>query len=187
MKNLPTIECSMLKAFEDTSLGNLNTIERDGTLYVPAIETAMILGYRNPRDAIRRHCVCDTITVDEWVITGKKADGSDAIQCVHKKYISESDFYRLIFHSRLPIAEEFTRWICEEVLPPIRRYGYYPGKKFLRSAAAYMQALEDAIAGKISYAQAAEISDAFQKLLSDMQGKTPPRRDSGDKMELQIF
>ena len=187
MKNLPTIECSMLEAFEDTSLGNLNTIERDGTLYVPAIEMAMILGYRNPRDAIRRHCVCDTITVDEWVITGKKADGSDAIQCVHKKYISESDFYRLIFHSRLPIAEEFTRWICEEVLPHIRRYGCYPGKKFLRSAAAYMQALEDAIAGKISYAEAAEISDAFQKLLTDMQGKTPPRRDSGGKTELQLF
>ena len=72
MKKLPTIECSMLAAFEDTALGNLNTIERDGTLYVPAIETAMILGYRNPWDAIRRHCVCDTITVDEWVITGKK-------------------------------------------------------------------------------------------------------------------
>ena len=117
MKNLPTVECSMLEVFEDTSLGNLNTIERDGTLYVPAIETAKILGYRNPRDTIRRHCVCDTITVDEWVITGKKTDGSDAMQCVHKKYIRESDFYRLIFHSRLPIAEEFTRWICEEVLP----------------------------------------------------------------------
>ena len=50
-----------------------------------------------------------------------------------------------------------------------------------------MQALEDAIAGKISYAQAAEISDSFQKLLTDMQGKTPPRRDSGGKMELQLF
>ena len=50
-----------------------------------------------------------------------------------------------------------------------------------------MQALEDAIAGKISYAEAAEISDAFQKLLTDMQGKTPPRRDSGGKTELQLF
>ena len=187
MKNLPTVECSMLEVFEDTSLGNLNIIERNGTLYVPAIETAMILGYRNPRDAIRRHCVCDTISTDERVITGKKSDGSDAMQCVHKKYINESDFYRLIFHSRLPIAEEFTRWICEEVLPPIRRYGYYPGKKFLRSAAAYMQALDDAIAGKISYEEAAEISDAFQKLIADLQGKSPPRRDSGGKMELQLF
>ncbi|MBQ8332544.1 MAG: hypothetical protein IJX93_02080 [Clostridia bacterium] len=93
----------------------------------------------------------------------------------------------MIFHSRLPIAEEFTRWICEEVLPHIRRYGCYPGKKFLRSAAAYMQALEDAIAGKISYAEAAEISDTFKKLLSDMQGKTPPRRDSEGNMELQLF
>ena len=50
-----------------------------------------------------------------------------------------------------------------------------------------MQALEDAIAGKISYAEALEISDAFQKLIADMQGKKPPRRDSGGKMELQLF
>ena len=69
----------------------------------------------------------------------------------------------------------------------LSRQKCYPGRKFLRSAAAYMQALEDAIAGKISYAQAAEISDAFQKLLLDMQGKTPPRRDSADKTELQLF
>ena len=177
MKNLPTLECSMLEAFEDTSLGNLNTIDKDGTLYVPAIETAERLGYKNPRDAIRRHCKHETITIDEWVITGKKADGSDAMQCVHKKYICESDFYRLIFHSRLPIAEEFTRWICDEVLPHIRKYGLYPGKKFLRSAMAYKQALDDAIAGKITFAEAAEISDAFQQSLSAMQSKVPPRRD----------
>ena len=128
MKNLPTFEYSMLEAFEDTSLGNLNTIENDGTIYVPAIETAQILGYKNPRDAIRRHCKHETIAVDEWVVTGTKADGSDAMQCVHKKYICESDFYRLIFHSRLPIAEEFTRWICDEVLPHIRKYGFYPAR-----------------------------------------------------------
>ena len=31
-------------------------------------------------DAIRRHCKHETIAVDEWVITGTKADGSDAMQ-----------------------------------------------------------------------------------------------------------
>ena len=178
MKNLPTFEYSMLEAFEDTSLGNLNTIENDGTIYVPAIETAQILGYKNPRDAIRRHCKHETIAVDEWVVTGTKADGSDAMQCVHRKYICESDFYRLIFHSRLPIAEEFTRWICDEVLPHIRKYGFYPGKKFLQSAMAYSHALDDAIAGKITFEEAAEICDVFHKCLTDMKEKIPPRRDS---------
>ena len=177
MKNLPEFEGSMLEAFADTSFGNLHTIEKDGTVYVPAIETALLLGYKNPRDAIRRHCKYETAAVDEWVVTGTKADGSDAVQCVHKKYICEGDFYRLIFHSRLPIAEEFTRWICDEVLPHIRKYGFYPGKNFLRSAQAYKQALDDALAGKITFEEAAEISDAFQQTIAAMQTKTPPRRD----------
>ena len=80
MKNLPELEGSMLEAFADTSLGNLHTIDKDGTVYVPAIETALLLGYKNPRDAIRRHCKHETIAVDEWVVTGTKADGSDAMQ-----------------------------------------------------------------------------------------------------------
>ena len=102
MKNLPEFEGSMLEAFADTSLGNLHTIDKDGTVYVPAIETALLLGYKNPRDAIRRHCKYETAAVDEWVVTGTKADGSDAMQCVHKKYICEGDFYRLIFIRACP-------------------------------------------------------------------------------------
>ena len=47
----------------------------------------------------------------------------------------------------------------------------------MRSLVAYNQALDDAIAGKITLEEAAEISDAFQKTIAAMQTKTPPRRD----------
>ena len=54
MKNLPTFEYSMLEAFEDTSLGNLSTIENDGTIYVPAIETgkSLVIRIRAMRSAV---------------------------------------------------------------------------------------------------------------------------------------
>jgi hypothetical protein len=42
---------------------------------------------------------------------------------------------------------------------------------------AYSQALDDAIAGKITFEEAAEICDAFHKCLTDMKDKIPPRRD----------
>ncbi len=187
MKNLPNFEGSMLEVFEDTLLGNLTTIDRDGVVYVPAIENAALLEYKNPRDAIRRHCKRETITNDEWVITGKRADGSDAIQCAHKKYICESDFYRLLFHSRLPIAKEFAQWVCEEVVPHVCKYGFYPGKKFLQSVLAYQQALDDVIAGRIPFEKALEISNAFQESLAAMKGKAPPRCDSGAEVSLQLF
>ena len=77
MKNLPELEGSMLEAFADTSLGNLHTIDKDGTVYVPAIETALLLGYKNPRDAIRRHCKHETIAVDgkvgDYIIVARRS------------------------------------------------------------------------------------------------------------------
>jgi prophage antirepressor-like protein len=38
---------------------------------------------------------------------------------------NESGLYNLIFQSRKPAAEEFTRWVTSEVLPAIRRNGAY--------------------------------------------------------------
>ena len=39
--------------------------------------------------------------------------------------ISEAGLYRLIMSSRKPEAKKFQRWVYHEVLPSIRKYGYY--------------------------------------------------------------
>ena len=39
--------------------------------------------------------------------------------------ILESDVYRLVMRSNMPIAEEFQDWITHEVLPTIRMHGEY--------------------------------------------------------------
>lgn len=41
------------------------------------------------------------------------------------KYINEAGFYKLAMNSKLPAAIQFQRWVCEEVLPAIRRTGTY--------------------------------------------------------------
>ena len=40
-------------------------------------------------------------------------------------FISEGDVYRLIVHSKLPSAERFERWVFDEVLPSLRKNGFY--------------------------------------------------------------
>ena len=40
-------------------------------------------------------------------------------------FVSEAGLYRLIMSSRKPEAKKFQRWVYHEVLPSIRRYGYY--------------------------------------------------------------
>lgn len=39
--------------------------------------------------------------------------------------VNEPGLYRLIFSSRKPEAKKFQRWVYHEVLPSIRKYGYY--------------------------------------------------------------
>ena len=39
--------------------------------------------------------------------------------------INESGLYSLIFGSQLPAAKKFRKWVTSEVLPSIRKHGYY--------------------------------------------------------------
>lgn len=45
------------------------------------------------------------------------------------KYGKESEVYRLTMKSKLPDAEKFQDWVCDEVLPSIRKHGGYIASK----------------------------------------------------------
>lgn len=40
-------------------------------------------------------------------------------------FINEANLYKCIFQSRVEKAEQFQDWVCEEVLPSIRKHGAY--------------------------------------------------------------
>lgn len=66
-------------------------------------------------------CTSSTVGVQ----TGRKSDGSPAIQQVEMIFIDEPNLYRCIFQSRKQEAEKFQDWVFEEVLPSIRNAGGY--------------------------------------------------------------
>jgi hypothetical protein len=43
--------------------------------------------------------------------------------------VNEPGLYNVIFQSRKPEAKAFRRWVTHEVLPSIRKYGYYKAPK----------------------------------------------------------
>lgn len=94
--------------------GNLTVINGEQGMFFIGKEVATMLGYKNSRDAISKHCKkkevvkCDTL------------GGSQSMTI-----IPESDVYRLIIKSKLPAAEKFEEWVMEEVLPEIRKTGGY--------------------------------------------------------------
>lgn len=59
--------------------------------------------------------------------------------------INESGLYKMIMRSTKPIAEKFQEWICEEILPSIRKKGYYRLKeiKEIKDLNSKIKALEE--------------------------------------------
>ena len=112
--------------FSNEEFGELTIVVKNNKEYIEAIGVATILGYANPRDAIRRHCDEDgVIFSDVGVVTGFRKDNSEIIQVVSKKFIDEGNLYRLIVRSKLPSARRFEKWVMNEVLPTIKEKGLY--------------------------------------------------------------
>lgn len=112
--------------FESEDFGKLKILVINGKIYFPAMQVARILGYKNPHDAVIRHCLEDGVVFHEGVVkSGKTGLNDDFIQTEKIKYINEGNLYRLIVKSKLPSAHKFEKWVFDEVLPSIRHTGSY--------------------------------------------------------------
>ena len=131
---------SQMEIFKNPEFGSIRTFEQDGKVLFCGTDVATALGYANPRKAVRDHTRCGT-KCSIGVQTGKKADGTPAVQMVEMLFIPEGDVYRLIAHSKLPSAERFERWVFDEVLPSIRQHGAYLTREKLWEVATSPEAL----------------------------------------------
>lgn len=119
-----------LMIFKNEEFGEIQILENNNKYEFEATGSARVLGYKNPGDAIQRHCKKYGVVKHEvGVQTGYKKDGTPAIQMIEKNFISEGNLYRLITHSKLPSAEKFEKWVYDEVIPSIRATGTYTVKK----------------------------------------------------------
>jgi anti-repressor protein len=95
-------------------------VDPDGTLWFVATDVCRELGYVTVHNAITRHCKPDGVSFRHTI---------DNIGRQHEvTVITEANLYRLISRSNAPNAEPFQDWVCEEVLPSIRKTGSYGHK-----------------------------------------------------------
>lgn len=106
-----------MKLFVSEEFGMVRTMEENGQVLFCAKDVARALGYADTAKAVTKHC-----RKDRWVIR-PVIDRMGRSQ--KAKFISESDVYRLVLKSELPNAARFENWICEDVLPAIRKTGMY--------------------------------------------------------------
>jgi anti-repressor protein len=124
LKNNTTME--NITIFNNAMFGEIRVAGTSEQPLFCAADVCKALGYANGRDAIVKHVdTPDVAKCDIGVITGKKADGSNAYQTVSLSFVNESGLYSLIFGSKLETAKQFKRWVTSEVLPSIRKHGGY--------------------------------------------------------------
>jgi len=107
----------MLTVFSNEQFGELQVCIINGKEYFGATNTAKMLGYANPHDAIGRHCKKNGVVKHEVIDNmGRKQEIN---------LITEGNLYRLIAKSKLPSAELFESWVFDDVIPSINRNGAY--------------------------------------------------------------
>ena len=112
-----------IKVF-NCELGSIRVIVENGEPLFMASDLCQVLEYKNGRDTINR-LFPSVAKYYAGVETGKKADGTPAIQNKLCSFLTEAQMYKLIMRSNAKNAEAFQDWICNEVLPTIRKTGSY--------------------------------------------------------------
>ena len=104
------------KTFSNNEFGEIRVLEIEDEPWFVGKDVAIILGYKDTSDAIKKHVDEEDKGVGEIPTPGGKQN---------MKVINESGLYSLIIGSKLPNAKKFKRWVTSEVLPSIRKHGTY--------------------------------------------------------------
>lgn len=114
---------SEIKVFENLEFGKVRVSVVDGEPMFCLADVAKSLGYSNPAKAVIDHCKGVTVL---------ETPTQSGVQPI--KYGKEGEVYRLTMKSKLPNAEKFQDWVCNEVLPSIRKHGAYMTDNVLEQA-----------------------------------------------------
>ncbi len=122
-----------LVSFSFDSLSVRTFADEAGEPWFCAKDVCDVLGYANSRKTVADHCrakgVANRDTPTESDVTN--GDGTSRARLSQEMtFINEGNLYRLIIKSRKPEAERFESWVCDEVLPTIRKTGQYIAPKF---------------------------------------------------------
>lgn len=108
-----------MQVFKNEKFGTVRTITENGRTLFCALDVATALGYAKPRNAITMHC--------RYALKRGVPHPQSPDKTIEMTFIPEGDIYRLAAKSQIPGADEFERWIFDEVLVSINHTGGYLG------------------------------------------------------------
>ena len=105
-----------IQIFDNPEFGEVRVVMIDGEPWLVGKDVATALGYVKPTDAVRNHVPDKFKGVSEMETPGGKQN---------VVVINEAGMYKLVMRSKLESAEKFSDWVCEDVLPSLRKNGTY--------------------------------------------------------------
>ena len=105
-----------LQIFVNAKFGKIRVVMKDGEPWLVGKDVATALGYLRTADAVRE------LVPDKFKGVGKLETPGGVQNVV---IINEAGMYKLVMRSKLESAEEFSDWVCGDVLTSIRKTGSY--------------------------------------------------------------
>lgn len=101
------------------------TIDNDGNLYFRAKDICIILGYSDIKQVIKQ--IDDNLKINYGLIPRGGVCCTPPLwnESELTLYLNEAGLYSLIFKSNKKEAKIFTNWVCNDVLPSLRKHGIY--------------------------------------------------------------
>ena len=114
-------------ACEELAGAEISCFMFNGEPYFKGVEAAKILGHQNVSNAVYKYVPLKFKNKLSFMISKLRLPvlGRESMSDLDSYWISEAGLYKLIFKSRTESAEIFTDWVCEDVLPQIRKTGSY--------------------------------------------------------------
>lgn len=113
---------------------DVRTVDINGEPWFVGKDVALVLGYKDSSDALKRH------VDNEDKLTRSFADSGQRREMY---VINESGLYALVLSSKIPTAKRFKRWVTSEVLPTIRKHGMYITEEVLASPETLLKIVEN--------------------------------------------
>lgn len=110
------------------TIQNVRGYEKNGTVYLNVEDTARGLGFVH--NEIKNGVEYSTVrwaTVNQYL-----QDFGFANKVAKDDYIPENIFYRLAMKAKNEVAEKFQAKVADEILPAIRRTGFYSARNEIR-------------------------------------------------------
>lgn len=112
-----------VEVFKNDELGSIRSVMINDIPFFVGKDVAEILGYSNASKAVIVH-----VDDEDRTKLMLKADSQNGNVVTETTVINESGLYSLILSSKLPAAKKFKHWVTSDVLPSIRKKGYYVNK-----------------------------------------------------------